>query len=61
MLALAIIHTKKHIDKYPIEWFKPFPWTELKNVLKIGVPAAGEELSYCLSQVAITYFINKLV
>jgi putative MATE family efflux protein len=60
MMALAIIHTKKHINKYPIEWFKPFPWTELKNVLKIGVPAAGEELSYCLSQVAITYFINKL-
>jgi len=60
MTALAIIHTKKHIDKFPLEWFRPFPWQELKNVLKIGVPAAGEELSYCLSQVVITYFINYL-
>ncbi|MCQ2976115.1 MAG: MATE family efflux transporter [Bacteroidales bacterium] len=60
MISLAIIHTKKHIHKYPFEWFKPFPWQELKNILKIGVPAAGEQLSYCLSQVAITYFINKL-
>lgn len=60
MLSLGIIHTKKHIDKYPLAWFRPFPWAELKNVLKIGVPAAGENLSYCLSQVAITYFINQL-
>ena len=33
---------------------------ELKNILKIGVPAAGEQLSYCLSQVVITFFITKL-
>ena len=60
MVAMAIIHTKKHIHKYPLEWFKPFPWVELKNILKIGVPAAGEQLSYCLSQVVITFFITKL-
>jgi len=60
MLLLMIIHTRKHIARFPLEWFRPFPWQELKNVLKIGVPAAGEELSYCSSQVVITYFINKL-
>ncbi|MBR4265694.1 MAG: MATE family efflux transporter [Bacteroidales bacterium] len=60
MVLLIIVHTKKHIGKFPLEYFRPFPWKELKNVLKIGIPAAGEELSYCSSQVVITYFINKL-
>lgn len=60
MFLLMIIHTKKHIQKFPLEYFRPFPWSELKNVLKIGIPAAGEELSYASSQVVITYFINKL-
>ena len=60
MVLLMIVHTKKHIGRFPKEYFTPFPWAELKKVLKIGVPAAGEELSYCSSQVVITFFINKL-
>ena len=60
MVLLIIVHTKKHIGGFPIEYFRPFPWQELKKVLKIGIPAAGEEVSYSSSQVVITYFINKL-
>ncbi len=60
MFLLAIIHTKVHIQKYPLEWFWPFPWRELKNLLHIGIPAMSEELSYSLSQVVITYFINQI-
>ena len=60
MILLMIVHTKKHIKSFPKEYFMPFPWQELKKILKIGIPAAGEELSYCSSQVVITYFINKL-
>ena len=33
---------------------------ELKNLLKIGLPSAGENMSYSLSQVLLTYFINML-
>ncbi len=36
--------------------FKPFPWDKIKNLLTIGLPAAGEQVSYNLSQVLITYF-----
>ena len=32
----------------------------LKNLLKIGLPSAGENMSYSLSQVLLTYFINML-
>lgn len=40
--------------------FRPFPWDEMKNLFKVGIPAMSEELSYALSQIVITYFINKL-
>ncbi len=42
--------------KPPLAYFKRFPWDKLKNLLIIGLPAAGENLSYDLSQVLITYF-----
>ena len=33
------------------------PVSHLKNLLKIGIPSAGEHLSYNTSQIVITYFI----
>lgn len=57
---VAAIHTGTHIRTYPLAWFRPFPWREMRNLFKIGLPAMGEELSYCLSQVVITYFINRI-
>ena len=59
-LLLAAIHFRVHIPKFPFSYFRPFPWSEFKNLLHIGVSAMSEELSYGLSQVAITYFINKI-
>ena len=40
--------------------FKSFPKVELKQLLKIGIPSAGEHLSYNTSQIAITYFIASM-
>ncbi len=42
--------------KPPLAYFRPFPWDKLKNLLIVGLPAAGENVSYDLSQVVITYF-----
>lgn len=39
-----------------LKLFKPFPWDKIKNLLTIGLPAAGEQVSYNLSQVLITCF-----
>ena len=58
VVLLFIILFKKHIPSFPKEYFRPFPWIELKNLLKIGIPSAGEHMSYSLSQVVIAYFIN---
>lgn len=60
MVLLAVIHFKKHIPSFPLSQFRPMPWQELRNLLKIGVPAMSENISYCLSQVVITFFINQI-
>lgn len=60
MILLFIILFKKHIPRFPMAYFRPFPFTELKNLLKVGIPSAGEQLSYSSSQVVITFFINML-
>ena len=60
MVVLFVILFRKHIPKFPLAYFRPFPWIELKNLLKIGLPSAGENISYSFSQVVITYLINIL-
>lgn len=44
----------------PLHLLRPFPWQELRNLFHIGVPAMSEELSYALSQIVITFFINQI-
>ena len=60
VVILFVVLFKKHIPSFPKELFTPFPWIELKNLLKIGIPSAGEHFSYSLSQVVIIYFINMI-
>lgn len=60
MAVLFVILFRKHIPRFPLHYFRPFPWVELKNLLKVGLPSAGENMSYSFSQVVITYFINIL-
>ena len=60
VILLLIILKKKHIKSFPKILFTPFPWNELVRLLKIGIPSAGEQMSYSLSQVLITYFINMM-
>ena len=59
-LLLFIILLRKHIRRFPLAWFRPFPVQELRNLLKVGLPSAGEQLSYSSSQVVITFFINMM-
>ena len=60
MVMLAAIHFKVHIPRFPLRYFRPMPWQELRNLFYIGIPAMSENISYCLSQVVITYFINQI-
>ena len=60
MSILLWHHTSVHIRRYPLVWFRPFPWREFAGIFRIGLPAIGEELSYCLSQAVAIYFINQI-
>lgn len=60
MVLLFIALFTKHISKFPLKLFMPFPWIELKNLLKIGVPSAGENMSYQTQQIVLTYFITQM-
>ena len=59
-LAAVMLQTnilfKKVAPVPPLKYFKPFPWDKIKNLMIIGLPAAGEQVSYNFSQVVITYF-----
>ena len=62
-VALSLLFTvlfRKVVRRIPLSYFRPFPFGKLKNVLRIGIPSAGEQISYSGSQVVITYFINML-
>ena len=60
VVLLTYILFKKVTPVPPIGYFKPFPWDKIKNLLIVGLPGAGENLSYDLSQVVITYFTVML-
>lgn len=60
MIMLFAIMFRTTIPVIKPSLFRPFPFKEVKNLLKIGIPSAGEQLSYSSSQVLITYFINML-
>lgn len=60
MCINLLILKKKLVPRFPREYFRPFPWSEAGKLLNIGIPSAGEQFSYSLSQVVITYFINIL-
>lgn len=59
-VLLTIILFKRHIPRFPLSMFRPFPWQEVRNLLKVGLPSAGENMSYNAQQVVLTYFINKI-
>ncbi len=59
-ILLLILLYKHLMPRIPRHLFFPFPFSELKKLLRIGMPAAGEQMSYSLSQVVVTMFINMI-
>lgn len=59
-IVIMILLMKRIPQK--LEFLKVFkmPYIHLKNLLTIGIPSAGEQLSYNASQMAITYFITMM-
>lgn len=60
-LIIAFVVCYKYILKdFKFKNLFPFPKLHLINIFKIGIPSAGEQISYSLSQLVITGFINTI-
>jgi len=60
MTALFVIVFRTTVKGFPMHIFRTFPRLEFRNLMKIGLPSAGESLSYSCSQLVIAYFITGL-
>ncbi|MDZ5713032.1 MATE family efflux transporter [Jeotgalibacillus haloalkalitolerans] len=60
LIVLFILLIKRIEGGLPFFSLFKLPFSHLKNLLKIGIPSAGEQLSYNASQLVITAFIASL-
>ncbi|MCM1368771.1 MAG: MATE family efflux transporter [Candidatus Amulumruptor caecigallinarius] len=60
MVTLAVIVFRTTISRFPTHIFRKWPGEEFRNLMKIGLPSAGEQFSYNCSQLVIAYFITSL-
>lgn len=48
------------VKGFSLKYFKEFPKKELKNIIKVGAPAAGESMSYNLSKLVGTVILTYI-
>lgn len=59
---IALLYILIRRSNYSLPWnsFIRYKKLHVKNILNIGIPAAGEELSFSASQMVITIFVTQL-
>ncbi len=60
VVALFIFFFAKKIGKVSLRYLKPFPGRLLGKMIKIGLPTAGENLTYNLYQTTLLSFVNSM-
>lgn len=60
LIVLFYLLKKRIKETLPFKTFYKIPKVHLKNLLRIGIPSAGENLSYNASQIVITYFVTMI-
>lgn len=59
IIMLYVLFSRIEKD-FSMKYLRPFPVKILKDLLRIGIPTAGEQLSYNVSQLVITYLMTLL-
>lgn len=60
-LVVIIIYFHFAIEgRISVRYLFPFPKEILKSLIKLGIPTAGENISYNISQIVISAFVNTL-
>ncbi|MCR4648810.1 MAG: MATE family efflux transporter [Lachnospiraceae bacterium] len=60
VIAAFVVFYAVKIGKISLRYLKPFPFGLLMKMIKIGLPSAGENLSYNLYQMCLLSFINGM-
>ena len=60
VVLFAVLYRRVQGDLPWRKTFSTFPKQEFADLFRIGIPAAGEQLSYNASQMVITYFIASM-
>ena len=60
VIAVFVFFFVKKIGKISLRYMKPFPGKLLGKMVKIGLPTAGENLTYNLYQTTLLSFINLM-
>ncbi|MDO5154682.1 MAG: MATE family efflux transporter [Eubacteriales bacterium] len=58
-VALVVFYKVK-IGKIALKYIRPFPGELLVKMIKVGLPSAGENLSYNMYQLVLLSFINSM-
>lgn len=59
IFAISFFYYKK-IGRISLKYLRPFPGAMLLQMIKIGLPSAGENLSYNVYQMVLLSFINRM-
>ena len=60
VVAVFIFFKAKKIGKIALRYLKPFPGRLLGKMIRIGLPTAGENLTYNLYQTTLLSFVNTM-
>ena len=60
VIAVFVFFFAKKIGKISLRYMKPFPGRLLGKMVKIGLPTAGENLTYNLYQTTLLSFVNAM-
>jgi len=59
-IVLGYFLFKKILPGFSLKYLKKFPRQEVKNILLMGVPAAGENMSYSLAKLVATVILTHI-
>lgn len=60
LIVALVFFYKSKIGKITLSLLNPFPFDLLKQMIKIGLPSAGENLCYNLYQMVLLSFVNRM-
>ena len=60
VIAAFVFFFGAKIGKISVRYLRPFPFSLLWKMIKIGLPSAGENLSYTMYQMMLLSFVNTM-